>query len=801
MAADFTPNLNPYSGQGSFRFWVQKVLPLVYDDSLSYYELLCKVVTFLNNVIQDMDTAEENIELIRDAYNQLQNYVNTYFDNLDIEAELDAILMKWVEDGRLEDALTTTLTDNPSLLDGPVSEAIPGVVSEQLPGVVAEQIDAVVDAAIDGQVPPAVSDWLDANVEPVGSAVVVDKSLSISGAAADAKITGEYIGTISEGYEPTVVTDGLNVTNAGITITKITDESVRMYGTGTGTRRFTFLNGQSIVATTTTAFSKTLDAGWYLITASNSGYRENVRIDGTYSTFANSFAVANTTDYPKVFHFTQDVMLGIITGNGYNYGTSEEPTIVTFKAEKISANDAIARAQIENIPNLEPMVNNLKNVSAINLVDNSEHRSTAGTSAGISYIFNVNESKISFSGTASGTSFFNFFGSLEKLRNGVIPGGYLHIKTNGLVKNTIGLHIYTLPSSEIKHYTYLIYEDSTIYIPPKCTAFLIRLEIAGGTSAEGEVEVEVYNSLPASMLSNAQEEDGLKILVFGNSFSYSTLNYLGLTLREIVPNKHMIVGILYQSGATISDHLTNWNNNTNYTTYSRYDSASGRYDYSSNAVSGKDAVYFEKWDYIIFQNTAANGTNPSTYSNLETLANNISNYINYPVTFLYNIQQSKPINAPASSYPAKYRDETLYPTGKDRSDGMLMDQLSYVQTLMNDCIISDIIPTGVAVQNARTTSLNELGDYGSLSYDETGHLQNGLPMLIGAYTAAYKFCELAGWKAKLFANPFTPTDESLSAVGYNSGHGDCVGVTNSNKLLAQKCALMAIKKPYEITEI
>jgi hypothetical protein len=92
MAADFTPNLNPYSGQGSFRFWVQKVLPLVYDDSLSYYELLCKVVTFLNNVIQDMDTAEENIELLRDTYNQLQNYVNTYFDNLDIETELDNIL-------------------------------------------------------------------------------------------------------------------------------------------------------------------------------------------------------------------------------------------------------------------------------------------------------------------------------------------------------------------------------------------------------------------------------------------------------------------------------------------------------------------------------------------------------------------------------------------------------------------------------------------------------------------------------------------------------------------------------------
>ncbi len=38
-----------------FRFWCQKVLPLVYDDSLSYMELLCKVVNYLNHVIEDIN--------------------------------------------------------------------------------------------------------------------------------------------------------------------------------------------------------------------------------------------------------------------------------------------------------------------------------------------------------------------------------------------------------------------------------------------------------------------------------------------------------------------------------------------------------------------------------------------------------------------------------------------------------------------------------------------------------------------------------------------------------------------------
>lgn len=71
--ADFTPQLIGYTGQGAFRFWCQKVLPIVYDDSLSYYELLNKVVNYLNNVIADVASVEENIGSLNDSYIDLQN--------------------------------------------------------------------------------------------------------------------------------------------------------------------------------------------------------------------------------------------------------------------------------------------------------------------------------------------------------------------------------------------------------------------------------------------------------------------------------------------------------------------------------------------------------------------------------------------------------------------------------------------------------------------------------------------------------------------------------------------------------
>ena len=57
-----------------FRFWCQKVLPTVYDDSLSYYELLCKVVAKLNEVIDSTNS-------VTDAFNELVEYVNHYLDS------------------------------------------------------------------------------------------------------------------------------------------------------------------------------------------------------------------------------------------------------------------------------------------------------------------------------------------------------------------------------------------------------------------------------------------------------------------------------------------------------------------------------------------------------------------------------------------------------------------------------------------------------------------------------------------------------------------------------------------------
>lgn len=50
-----------YKDMERLRFWCQKVLPTVYDDSLSYYELLTKVVQYLNDTVENVNTLIQQV--------------------------------------------------------------------------------------------------------------------------------------------------------------------------------------------------------------------------------------------------------------------------------------------------------------------------------------------------------------------------------------------------------------------------------------------------------------------------------------------------------------------------------------------------------------------------------------------------------------------------------------------------------------------------------------------------------------------------------------------------------------------
>ena len=77
-------NLKPTEKMGYINFWCQKVIPLVFDDSLSYYEAICKFMQKLNEVISALNNNAECIDELQGKYIILQN-------------NFDALEVKWEE--------------------------------------------------------------------------------------------------------------------------------------------------------------------------------------------------------------------------------------------------------------------------------------------------------------------------------------------------------------------------------------------------------------------------------------------------------------------------------------------------------------------------------------------------------------------------------------------------------------------------------------------------------------------------------------------------------------------------------
>lgn len=101
MGIDYTPIHGDYKDLGAFRFWCQKILPMVYDDSLSYYETLGKLTNYLNDVIGNLNTMGVDVTNLHQAYVMLQGWVNHYFDNLDVQNEINNKLNTMASDGSL----------------------------------------------------------------------------------------------------------------------------------------------------------------------------------------------------------------------------------------------------------------------------------------------------------------------------------------------------------------------------------------------------------------------------------------------------------------------------------------------------------------------------------------------------------------------------------------------------------------------------------------------------------------------------------------------------------------------------
>lgn len=103
----FTPPVPP------FLRYCSAIIPTAFDDSLSYYEALCalykflqsQVVTVINHNAAVTEEYTKEVEILKRIVEELKEFVEHYFDTLDVQEEVNTKLEEMLASGELTEAM------------------------------------------------------------------------------------------------------------------------------------------------------------------------------------------------------------------------------------------------------------------------------------------------------------------------------------------------------------------------------------------------------------------------------------------------------------------------------------------------------------------------------------------------------------------------------------------------------------------------------------------------------------------------------------------------------------------------
>lgn len=107
-----------------FKWFILENFPFIEADfdALTEWQLFCKIGKEINKIINSQNTVGNEMEILSQAFIDLQNYVNNYFDNLDMQDEINNKLNEMAESGELQNIIGEFLRINSQLIFNSVSD-------------------------------------------------------------------------------------------------------------------------------------------------------------------------------------------------------------------------------------------------------------------------------------------------------------------------------------------------------------------------------------------------------------------------------------------------------------------------------------------------------------------------------------------------------------------------------------------------------------------------------------------------------------------------------------------------------
>jgi len=255
-------------------------------------------------------------------------------------------------------------------------------------------------------------------------------------------------------------------------------------------------------------------------------------------------------------------------------------------------------------------------------------------------------------------------------------------------------------------------------------------------------------------------EDGkLCILAIGNSFSQDAVEQYLWNLFDAA-GIEAVIGNMYIGGCTLQTHRSHAQSGAAAYAYRKV--VNGTKTERSN-VALPTALADEAWDIVTLQQASGSSGVYSTYTPyLQNLLDYLSNAVDRPVWFHQTWAYAQSSNH--AEFPKYDRDQmTMY--------NAIMSAVQ--QAFAEHPQLAGVIPSGTAIQNARTSFMGD-------TFNRDGY---HLETTYGRYTAACTWFEALSGQS-VVGNTYAPAtiDEQMKAIAQNAAH-------------------TAVSEPYRVTEM
>lgn len=161
-----------------------------------------------------------------------------------------------------------------------------------------------------------------------------------------------------------------------------------------------------------------------------------------------------------------------------------------------------------------------------------------------------------------------------------------------------------------------------------CGAMLLGLLPACDTAAKGGTSTEATTTTESP-----EEAQVLKIMILGSSRSVNTFQLLWEVFQDQMPDQKVVLGIMYYSGCSISEHVEFVKNNE--AAYDYYRNDSGRW-VITNGVAMDVGLSDQAWDVILLQAGDGDTANHMNEAGRKYLTEYVDEVVETPHTFWWH---------------------------------------------------------------------------------------------------------------------------------------------------------------------